>query len=277
MLNRVISATIGGKVIRGAGDYSGFKMSFNIQKTILGAPNMCEISITGLSRDTRTLLRERQLPIKIEVGHEDTEMVQIFVGTTTSAIPTQDGPDVIMTVTAMDGQLGIIYSTQQITYDGPVPVAGVVTELAETMSGVDIGPVLVDGFLKQKGRALSGPTQQILDTLSNEYRFSWSVQNGVFQAISDLESLPQSFIVSPDTGLQSAQPLLSGPFMVKSGVEIQALLNPRLNPGQLVNLTSRLDPTLDGEYKIHNIDFTGETHGDAWGMNLQSFIIGGVW
>jgi len=277
MLNRVVKLTVGDKVMQGSGDYKGFNISFNVQKTLLGAPNMCEVSIVNLSRDTRTIVRERQLPITLEVGHEDTELITLFKGTTTSAIPIQEGPDVVMTITAMDGQIGIIYATQQVTYDGPAPVSTVVEELAGTMEGVGIGPILVDGELKQKGRAFSGPTQQLLDTLTNEYGFSWSVQNGIFQAISDLKSLPQIFLISPEVGLQSAQPLLSGPFMVRAGVEIQALLNARLNPGQSVNLVSKLDPTLNGPYKIHNLDFNGETHGEAWNMSLQSFIIGGVW
>lgn len=276
MLNRKVRVVIGSKEIIGTGGYDGFRISFNVQKTILGSPNMIDMVIYNLSRDSRSIIRERKLPVTVEVGYEDEdELLLLFKGTTTSAIPTQEGADTVMNVTAMDGSDGIIYATQQITYDGPIAVATAVEEIAGTL-GVGIGPILVDGEFKEKGRSFSGPTQQILDTLSNEYGFSWSVQNGVFQALSDLESLPQSFIVSPETGLQAAQPLLSGPFMVQSGVEIQALLNARLNPGQLVNLRSNLDPTLNGEYKIHNIDFTGDTHGDQWSMSMQSFIIGGV-
>lgn len=277
MLNRVIRVTIGSKVIVGTGAYDGFKVSFSVQKTLLGSPNMAQVTITNLSRDTRSIIRERQLPMTIEVGHEDTEMIHLFSGTTTSAIPSQSGPDVNMDVTAMDGAMGIIYSTQQITYDGPFAVATVVEELAGTMEGVEIGTIDVIGNLKEKGRSLSGPTQQLLDTLANEYGFSWSVQDGIFQAVSDVSNLPGYYVVSPETGLQSAQPLLSGPFMVQSGVEIQALMNPRLKPGELVALSSNLDPSLNGEYKIHNVDFAGETHGESWDMSLQSFTIGGVW
>ncbi len=278
MLNRVIQVTIGSKTIIGKGNYKGFKVSIEVQKTLFGSPNFAQITITNLSRDTRNIIRERNLPVTILVGHEDTELVQLFVGTTTSSIISQDGPDVNIEITAMDGAMGILYSSQQKTYEGPYPVSTVVEDLAGTMEGVEIGSVdTVVGYLKEKGRALSGSTQQILDTLANEYQFTWSVQNGVFQAVCDLVSLPTTYIVSPATGLQSAQPILSGPFMVRAGVEIQALMNPRLIPGELVTLESKLDPSLNNDYKIHNIDFSGETHGDSWGMVIQSFTIGGVW
>ena len=277
MLNRVIQVTIGTKVITGTGDYNGFKISVEVQKSLFGAPNYAQVVLTNLSRETRNTIRERHLPMTIYIGHEDTEMIMLFSGTTTSAIPHQNGPDVEMTVTGMDGIIGILYSAQQKTYEGPYPVATVVEDLAGTMSGVEVGTIDVTGELKEKGRALSGPTQQLLDSLGKEYLFNWSVQNGIFQAVDNTKSLSTSYIISPETGLQSAQPVFSGPFMVQSAVEIQALINPRIKPGELVNLQSNLDPDINKEYQVHNIDFSAGTHDDNWGMSIQSFTIGAVW
>ena len=275
---RNVEVAIGGLLFFGDGGNDSFRIQFTVSKAILGYPNTATITITNLKNDTIDQLLERGLPVELSVGHEDDGLVRLFKGDLQSTIPSRAGTERETVIQCLDGGSAITFSKGQRVFD-ITPVADIVEYLAADVMGLDIGKIDVDGETGYKGRVVSGNAKRELDDLAREFKFSWSVQDNEFFAIHDDRELPIIWEISRATGLQSAKQIFSGAYQVKNGVEIQALLNPRIFPNHLIDLVwnegSDFPKGLAGEYKVHNINFSGSTHDNDWTMNLQSFGFGG--
>jgi hypothetical protein len=278
MFIRDFELIVGDQVFTADGGYNGFRIKFNIQKTMVGYPNTAEIAIYNLKNDTFDQLQERGLPVELSVGHKDEKLVRLFKGDLQTNITSREGASRVSVISCLDGGQAITFSKGQKTFD-TVPVADIVEYIATEQMGLEIGKVDVDGETGYKGRVVSGAAQRELDDLSREFGFSWSVQDEEFFAIDDDRELPEIWRLSRAEGLNSAKQILSGPLQVKAGVEITALLNPRIFPNHLVFLEwdegSDFPESLENEYKVHNISFAGDSHGPDWAMNLQCFTLGG--
>ena len=280
---RQVTVNIGGKEFAGTGSTYDYKIGFNIQKHIVGTPNTAQVTIHNLSSSTIDRLQEKYLPVEIAVGHLDGEIVRVFSGELLQAIPERQGPDLVTTVSALDGGQAITFAKKIKTYD-QVPISTIVEDLAAEVvaliPGGAIGVISVNGETGFKGYAVSASAQAELDRLAAQFGFSWSVQDGVFQAIDDNDFISQVWEVSKRTGLSHARKMLSGSFQVNIGVEIQSFLNPRVLPGRLIRLVHYPDSSftsdMSGDYKVHNIEFAGDTHEDTWEMSLQCFTVGGI-
>jgi hypothetical protein len=140
------------------------------------------------------------------------------------------------------------------------------------MPGVDIGDILIEGNLPSGGFSFAGRAADALDALSGQYGFSWSVQDGTFQAIQDTRSVDRIINISAKKrNLIHVAPILSGPMQIENGVSISALLDPRAIPGGRVHVESGLNPKLNGQYKIHTLDFAIDTHSPTFFMDVKSF------
>lgn len=277
MFIRNIEVIVGNKRFFGDGGDDTWKIKFQVAKAMLGYPNTATVTLTNLKNDTFDQLLERGLPVEISVGHRDTELLRVFKGDLQSTIISRANTERETIISCLDGGQAITFSKSQRVYD-VIPIATIVEDLAGDL-GVPIGKIDVEGETGYKGRLVSGNTKRELDNLSREFGFSWSVQDGEFFAIQDTSDLPIIWEVSRKTGLQSAKQIFSGALQVKNGVEIQALMNAKIFPNHIVRLKwfegSDFPESLAGDYKVHNINFSGDSHGPDWTMNLQSFVRGG--
>jgi hypothetical protein len=276
MFIREIEVIVGNKRFFGDGGDDTWKIRFEVSKAMLGYPNTATVTLTNLKNDTFDQLLERGLPVEISVGHRDTELLRVFKGDLQSTIISRANTDRETVITCLDGGQAITFTKSQKIYD-VTPIATIVEELAGDL-GLPIGKIDVEGETGYKGRVISSNTKRELDNLSREFGFSWSIQDGEFFAIRDTGDIPTIWEISRKTGLQSAKQIFSGALQVKNGVEIQALMNPKILPNHIIRLKwfegSDFPESLAGDYKVHNINFAGDTHGQDWTMNLQSFIRG---
>lgn len=249
----------------------GLRIRFSVSKTILGAPNISRIEIYNMSRESRARIRTSLTAVRLNVGWANAGLRSLVRGGVLSAVTSKQGPDIVTTLNVMDGYGGQVKGVVARSYKSAAQVSDVVRDIAGTMPGVGLGEVDIAGRLGPRGRAFSGRSADELDKLAHEYGFSWSVQDGVFQAVKDDRSLPGIVRVSNQLrNLISAQPILSGPMQIESGVDIEATLDARTKPGARVQLESGVNPDLNGTYKIHNVDFSGDTHAAQWSMRIQS-------
>lgn len=253
------------------GTNENLRVAFNATKGITGSPNKIDIGIWGLSQATRMAIRGNLTKVQVIAGYSSSgaSMGLVASGAILSAIPERQGPDIVLKISALDGYGGMVRGAYSRAFGGQTPISAVVSDIAANLPGVTVGLIDVDGNLFQKGQQFSGATADQLNSLADQHGFSWSVQDGVFQAISDSRDSGRSFLFSSDTNLLSAAPLLNGPTADNVGVEITAAFDARMKPGDKMIIQSSVNPLLDGIYKVTSVNLQFDSHGSAM-LKVQS-------
>ena len=257
------------------GTLNGLRVSASINKTVMGQPQPSTISIWNLAADTRDAIRARLAKITLRAGWKNTDSHVAFQGSVMSVVSERSGPDIVTKIQALPGFGALQRSVTSRTFAQGMTVADVVAELAASLPGVTVSRERitgVSGTVARQGWSYAGSTRDALTRLADEFGFSWSIQDGIFQAVGDRSVLGGALIDfnGTDGGLISVTPLLSGPLQARTGVRVQALYVPGTVPGSLVRVTSGVSPKLSGEYRISKATYSLDTFSDAWTMELES-------
>lgn len=247
------------------GTNNHLRVAFNANKTISGSPNKIDIAIWGLSQKTIQSIRGNLSKVQVTAGYSssNSSVGLVASGGILSAVPERQGPDIVLKLTALDGYGGMVRGVYSRSFDGRTPLSVVVQDIASNLPGVTVGQIDVDGQLFQKGQQFSGSTTDQLNRLADQHGFSWSVQDGIFQAISDKRDTGRDFFFSSDSNLIGAFPLLNGPTAENVGVEIMAKFDARMKPGDRMTIQSSVNPALNGSYKATSVNLAFDSHGDA--------------
>jgi hypothetical protein len=263
--------------IYSSGRPQDIRIQFSVTKTISGALNELDLSVTNLKESTRNRIRGHLTRVEIKAGYLEGERAGlrlVSTGGVMSAVPVRSGADIVTNVSVLDGLGGTTRGVYRRSFGAGVPVSDIIKDVAKSMPGVELGRVDVVGTLGASGRTFSGRSAELLDKLADQWGFSWSVQDGVFQAIEDTRSFSTIHVLSyRDGSLREVRPLLSGPMQIQTGVEIVGGLNPDIRPGERVRVESSVNKSLDGTYTVHEHDLAGDTHGDEWSSTLRSLYL----
>lgn len=241
------------------------RASFTANKTITGEPNKTDLQLYNLSKETRAAIRANSTKVQILAGFESDGSTAGVVcnGGILSVFSERQGPDIVTRVTALDGWGGISRGAFSQSFGPGTPVAAVVRSVAASMPGVVVGQVDVDGVLPAKGVALAGSSSAALNKLADQHGFSWSVQDGVLQAVSDRRTSGRNFAFTSGFNLLSAVPLFNGPLQVKVGVQVTATFDARMRPGDGFVVQSTVNPGVNGSYKATSTTLSFDSHGPA--------------
>lgn len=247
------------------GTNRNLRVAFSVSKTIAGSPNKIDMAIWGLSQQTMMSIRGNLTRVQIVAGFESSadSVGLVASGAILSAVPQRQGADIVMNIQALDGFGGMVRGSYSRYFDGRTPINQVVQDIAASMPGVTVGQIDVDGQLFQKGQQFSGSSTAQLNKMADQYGFSWSVQDGVFQAVQDTRDTGRIFSFSSERNLISAQPLLNGPTADNVGVEIVAKFDARMKPGDQMIIDSSVNPSLSGTYKATSVTLAFDSHGAA--------------
>lgn len=256
------------------GTMRNLRVAFSAQKGITGSPNTLDMEITGLSLATMQSVRGNLSRIQAIAGFESSadSAAIVSTGAILAAIPQRRDPDTVLTIKALDGYGGMVRGSYSRSFDGRTPISSVVADMAAQLPGVTVGQIDVDGQLFQKGQQFAGATTTQLNRMADQYGFSWSVQDGVFQAISDQRDSGRIFTFTSERNLISAVPILNGPLAANVGVEIEAKFDARMKPGDRMVIDSRVNPALNGSYKVTSVSLAFDSHGPA-SLKAQSLKV----
>jgi hypothetical protein len=243
------------------------RVTFQASKTLTGDPNKCEVSIYNLGPELRQVMRGPLLRVQVVAGYETGEPALVAYGALQEAATTRQGADIVTRLVVLDGYGGMTRGVYSRSWSGGVPVARVVADIARSMPGVRVARVDVPGTLSAKGAALAGPATAQLNRLADQYGFSWSVQDGVFQAVPDATTTGSVWVFDADQNLLAVTPKMDG---TSTGVDISAKFAPGVKPGDLVRVRSGLSPDLNGDYKATAVQLDFDSHGPA-GLRVQGF------
>jgi hypothetical protein len=243
------------------------RVAFNSVKTLTGDPNKCELSIYNLGVGLRQAMRGELLRVMVLAGFEGADPSLVAYGALQESVSTRMGADIVTKLVVLDGYGGMVRGVYSRSWSGGSLVSRVVEDVAKTMPGVTVGRVTLPGTLAQKGASLVGSATSQLNRLADQFGFSWSVQDGVFQAVPDSTTSGSVHVFDADVNLLGAAPKLDG---TSSGVEIIGRFAPGVKPGDIVRVRSRVAPDLSGDYKASSVALDFDSHGPA-GIKIQAF------
>ncbi len=266
LFNRGASLTIG--KVKGAGKkYAGFRITFEVEKTSESAPNPAKVSIYNLSKSSRAELEAKGLTMILNVGYSgigqgDPILSQLFIGDVKKVLTTRQGPDVVTTLEAGDGEVAIKEVHVEQSFAPFTPVQSIIGSLADKL-GLAVGTI-VPGVaqLFENGFSMSGLASDNLDKLTSKLGLEWHVTDGELNVLDPaLPTAEPAVLLTKDTGL------IGVPSKREEGVEFASLLNPAIKPGRLVSLISE---QITGAFRPRKCRYKGDTHGGDWNVTVEA-------
>lgn len=234
--------------------YEGLDVRARGQKTANPLQNTCEVDITNLSAQTRNYLLTETSPFNanrkpkrmiVEAGRKSYGVTRLFYGEITSAEPTQP-PDIGLNLKSQTGQHA---KTKVLARSGTALQSH--KTLAQQVAQ-DLG-VSLDYQAEDKqiaNYAFAGSALRQVDALATA---------GGVDAFVDDETLVIKPRGKPLVGrvrkLSSESGMIGKPEVTEKGIKVRMLLDNTTVVGGALEITSKLNPSLNGQYTIYALDF----------------------
>ena len=262
-------------------------IEFSIEKTLTGEPNQSSIIISNINSETKAYLMnvgrsaDNKIFVELFAGYEDTGLELLSCGDLVKLWPEKQGSSNTFTLSYLDGFFAVQDSHFEGTIPGNTSLSSTIFVIARSFKkdGIEVDPtkINIQGTLPMRGMTFYGRTATTLDQLASSFGFTWSIQDGVFQANMDGEiNQPSQAIYEVslrNRNLLKATPEIGENFMEQIGMKIEAILNPKCKCGDLIRLNSQVYPGFDGDYTIYNLSFNGGTKVTDWKMIIDSKTI----
>lgn len=257
------------------GTPGGLRIACKIEKTLMGVAKSSTITLYNLAGDTRGAIQAGLSKITVMAGYANGEQPMAFQGSVMAVAQERSGSDILTKIEAIPGYGAMVRGVTSATWGERTPVRQVVIDLAKNLPGVTVDPTKItgiDGQIDGGGYSYAGSTKSALSRLAEEQGFSWSVNDGVFQAVGDDSTMGDgAWLLNGDGGpLISVSPIQAGPPQITPGVTIKAIYVPGIVPGQKVEVRSTISPKLNGFYKVGSISINLDAYSPSWNMDIQS-------
>lgn len=281
-------------------DLSEFHFTFQTVQQDVESPNNCTVRVFNLSRETVDgIIKTEYQNLILQAGYEGNFGV-IFQGNIKAyRVGRVDNTTTYLDILAADGDEAYNYGVVKQT----LAAAGTGTKdqvEAIVQSMKDKGLVLgkfVDppsGGTLPRGKVLFGMARVVLRQLTRSIGSTWNISNGQVNIVPTEGYLPgEAVVLSHLTGL------IGIPEQTENGVKVRALLNPKIVVGGLiqidqdsVNKQVQRSPeaapvpfnsytgvqllasiTADGLYRVFVAEFTGDTRGQNWYVDITALSI----
>lgn len=263
------------KVQIGSLDVSDLSIKFKAKRSLAARAGTLDLEVRNLTPEhRREIVTARRFHTFVEViaGYQGSESL-IFRGDLRKAVPSRDGTDWVVKVTAGDGEHAIRTARVSRAFASGTTLSTVITHIAEAM-GVGIGNAREElsgaslgalGETFPEGTVLHGFASAELTRLCASSRKTWSIQDGNLQILNLGGHLARDAIfLSPDTGL-----IGSPEVQTRRVITAQALLQPGLVPGQRVVIQSGVLLST-APWRITECEYSGDTgpNGNDWHVNM---------
>ncbi len=276
LFDRSVAVTIGSRKTGDAKKFIGLRTIFQVEKTSESFPNTAKISIYNLAESSRALVRATDPFVMLEVGYGG-DLSILYVGDISRAYISRQGPDWVTTAECGDGLNAIRRVSVDKSYAAGTDYKTIIRDVAKTLvdeGKVALGSLLgIESKIARRGDVVSGASKDELDRLTENQGLEWSIQNNTLQVNPKDQALADdAILLTPETGLVDV-PVLRDTKYEKTGVEFQCLIVPKIAPGRLVRIRCEQNKTVNGFYKVESVNFSGDTHGQAWNANGTAVAI----
>ena len=249
--------------------YEGLAMTARGSKVVSDTQNECAVTITNLSKDVRNYILTETSPFNanrtpkkliVEAGRVSTGVARLFVGTITASSPTQP-PDIGLELKAQTGSF---------EKGGLIAVSGkpkeTLADIAKRAGGELGASVTFEASDKLIANfSFSGPSARLVNKLA---------EAGNVDAYLDDETL---VVKDRDKPLRDRVKIIDNttgmigiPEATERGVKVKILYDMETVLGGEIQLTSELNPALDGSYTIYTIDFDLASRDAPWYYDIEA-------
>lgn len=246
-------------------EITDLRCQIKVEKSVDAEPNQAEITITNLSEHTRTDLVRKPLTVRIDAGF-DGNLRHLFIGDLRHGWTEQDHADIETKLQLADGDRAWRYAHVNRSYKKGTPLATILKDAAASAGLIVDAKILASPELQQQvamGYVLQGPTRDELTRLLRPLGFSWSVQDGRFQLLTDTSTrADQAIVVSEANGMHGSPEWTTPDQAGKpAALKVKMALYPELTPGGRIQVLSR---DTNGMFRIekvtHTVDTMGQDH-----------------
>ncbi|WP_312630949.1 baseplate hub protein [Pantoea piersonii] len=240
----------------------------------------------------------------------DANFGEIFSGEIRFTVTGRDNPtDSWVLIQAIDGHQAFMNASVTTTLAAGYTVADVHSAAMGSFNPFGVNKGITGdtpATIFPRGRVLYQSTRDVMDNVASQSGATWQLVDGQAQMVPNDKYIQEAIVLNSDTGLIGMPQQTMG-----AGVNVRCLINPniRLNgliqidqasvyrtslsadeikalPGraseEIVNGNLSINGTLqqpasiaaDGLYIVKSIDYTGDTRGQPWYMDMMCFARG---
>lgn len=247
----------------------GLQITAQGTKAVTDVQNSCNVSITNLSRDVRNYILTETSPFNknrtpktliVEAGRVSTGTARLFVGNITRSSPSQP-PDIRLDLEAQTGAFkkGEIVARSGRATEGLRTIAQrVATDLEATLV-FEAADKLIANY------SFSGATLRQVNALAEAGNVDAYLDDQTLVVKERNKPLANRVkIVNASTGM------IGIPEATERGVRVRILFDLQTELGGQMDLTSELNPALNGSYTIYKIDFDLATRDTPWYLDIEA-------
>lgn len=268
-IDLLIGNESGGVHIVTQGRAQDIPVSFTVTKSVDSTMNKADIVISNLNHETETVISKKETEVELRCGwlNSETGIQLVHKGTVKTVDPFGNTTRVI----SADGGKQLFEAVTERNYSGKYSLKDVVIDLAGDINGVALGTVNVDGKIGAKGRYLVGSTQDCLNQLAHQFGFTWSIQDGVFQAFDDEKSTERVYIFT-DSNIEQIKKKTGQEAVIDKVYQLVTYLDPRVTCGDKIEIRSNVRSEFNGVYIVTMHTMNGDSHADNWRSTIEMKI-----
>jgi hypothetical protein len=247
----------------------GLQITAQGTKAVTDVQNTCSVSITNLSRDVRNYILTETSPFNrnrtpktliVEAGRVSTGTARLFVGNITRSSPSQP-PDIRLDLEAQTGAFkkGEIVARSGAAKEGLRAIAQRVATDLEADLVFEAPDRLIANY------SFSGAILRQVNALAEAGGVDAYLDNTALVVKPRNQPLANRIkTVNATTGM------IGIPEATERGVKVRTLFDLETDLGGRIDLTSELNPALNGSYTIYKIDFDLASRDTAWYLDLEA-------
>lgn len=263
LFDRQVAVTIGLPGLFGA-QYTSLRTVFEVNKTSDATSHKAKIQLYNLNSKSRLDVQQKGLQIRLDAGYQGLTDT-IFNGDVLRALHHRQGSDIVTTFETGDFEKEITLAHFEKSYPAGTKYVDIISDMAAAL-GAPIGTVIgIPAVTFNSGVTFSCTVRDGLERLLDKTGLEWHVTNGQLNILPITAHLgDEAIVLSQSTGL------IGVPTLKDSGYEFNALLNPKIIPGCLLQVESE---TINGYFKARTALFKGDTHGNNWDVKVEAVEI----
>lgn len=229
------------------------RIDFNVEKSLIGYPNLAKITIFNLSASSRAEIEEFGESVELFAGYN--ELVLLFKGDLINVVHLKEGTEWLTELYAGDKYNAITNSSINKSLPSNTTPEQIFNELVGKMEGVTTG--LLDGIQDcinakrslLRSIQLSGSVKKFIDELASNCGFDYAIADGIIDTIKEDKVLTDE----PEILINQSTGMLGSPERTEAGVNVKTLLNPAIKLGRRIKIEAVSTKINAGNLQFRNV------------------------
>lgn len=248
------------------------RIAFKVEKKLGKEPNNCDIVVMNLGPDTRRLLDQKPVYVRLDAGY-DGDLERLFTGDLLFSRTRPAGSSNETVIQVKDGARAYEHARVNRSFKAGVTLRDCLKDVSDSL-GLRLPTLTGTEFDKQfaTGVVLFGSAQREMTRLLAPFQMVWSIQDGRLQILKKEEARKDlAVLISEDTGMLDSPEY--GPSKEKGKppvINVRSRLRPGLTPGSLIKVVSKV---VTGAFKLQSVSHEGDTHSGPWDTMMEGLQI----